>query len=271
MTNEDKNGEKISGMSIPTEEKTVPELPADNLADGNDSVPAPSTASVTEDSDGSCTGQGESHDLPVDREGNIAPSDESPDSVGTQAVPTVAAITAPVCADRLEGELTALRRELVAMGERLDRLHKMHERKDETINRQHQELEQFKRGLVDKFTLAVAQDFIALIDDTEKLHAHYSNEEFTQENYQKLLAMFGQFADDQRYALDKQGITHYRCDPESPFDPKRQRALKTVLTSDASLDKKVKGSLRWGFEIEGRVVRPEMVEVYVYRPQPAAT
>jgi molecular chaperone GrpE len=55
---------------------------------------------------------------------------------------------------------------------------------------------------------------------------------------------------------------------EDVFDPRRQRALRTVPTEDPGLDKRVVERLRKGFVYEGKVIRPECVAVYVHRPTP---
>lgn len=137
--------------------------------------------------------------------------------------------------------------------------------KDEIIDRQYRELEEFRSGLIEKVTLQIANDIIFEIDDTEKILKFYRNTDFSEENYKKLLKIFQDFSGALRDLLDKHEISSYCGEIGSAFNPKRQRAMKTTETSDASLDKTIKESLRWGFELEGKIIRAEMVDVYVYK------
>ena len=76
--------------------------------------------------------------------------------------------------------------------------------------------------------------------------------------------------------LEKYGVTSYSSKAGAPFNPKRQKALKTTETGDASKDKMVRELLRLGFEQEleakddqparTKVLRSEMVDVFVFNP-----
>ena len=60
------------------------------------------------------------------------------------------------------------------------------EKKQAIIDRQAVELESFKKGLLEKSTLAFAQDLIAEIDSAEKLARYYESAEGTEDNFRKL-------------------------------------------------------------------------------------
>ncbi|MDD3153998.1 MAG: nucleotide exchange factor GrpE [Victivallaceae bacterium] len=137
-------------------------------------------------------------------------------------------------------------------------------RKDEMIDRQHKEIEDFKRGLVERVTLQIVNDLIFEIDSTDKLLKHYDGAENSEENYRKMLKIFSGFSLSLRDILEKYGFTSYCSSPGSAFNPKRQRATKMTPTDDARLDKTVKASLRSGFETDEKIIRSEMVEVYIY-------
>ena len=49
------------------------------------------------------------------------------------------------------------------------------------------------------------------------------------------------------------------------FNPRRQRSVTTVPTEDPARDKTIAGRLRPGFQAGDRLLRPELVSVYILR------
>ena len=146
------------------------------------------------------------------------------------------------------------------------------EKKQAIIDRQAAELESFKKGLLEKSTLAFAQDLIAEIDSAEKLARYYESAECTEDNFRKLKKALNDVSLSLCDILEKYGILSYRTEPGETFDPRRQRARLTTKTGDKALDKTVKALLGAGFEQERddgagtKVLRPELVDVYVFDP-----
>ena len=154
-------------------------------------------------------------------------------------------------------------------------------KKDAIIDRQFQELSQFKNGLVSKVTMQIVSDLIAEIDSAEKLVKFYEGAEFNEANYKKLMKVLKDIPASLCDVLEKYGVTSYRSTVGSAFNPKRQRALKTTETGDPSKDKTINELLRLGFEQEiesadgdtpkTKIVRSEMVDVFVYKEGLAST
>ena len=146
------------------------------------------------------------------------------------------------------------------------------EKKQAIIDRQAAELESFKKGLLEKSTLAFAQDLIAEVDSAEKLARYYEAAECTEDNFRKLKKALKDVSLSLCDILEKYGILSYRTEPGETFDPRRQRARLTTKTGDKALDKTVKALLGAGFEQERddgastKVLRPELVDVYVFDP-----
>ena len=150
-------------------------------------------------------------------------------------------------------------------------------KKDAIIDRQHAELSRYRDGLVDKVTMQMVADIIGEIDSAEKLAKFYDSAEVNETNFRKLQKALRDVAASLCDVLDKHGVFYYKSKPGAAFDPKRQRAMKTTETSDNALDKTVKETLRSGFEREldaqnedvrrMKVVRPEMVDVFVFKPR----
>jgi molecular chaperone GrpE len=136
--------------------------------------------------------------------------------------------------------------------------------KDKLIDLLHQELQAYKSDLVKKHVQSMVVDVIKIIDDIRKLSEHY--EAMNQEEIEcnKLLHLLKRIPDDLEDIFLYQGVKPYTCGGIE-FDASRQRILKRVDTSDASLDNKVAKSLKPGYEWGEKVIRPEIVAVYLYQ------
>ena len=64
--------------------------------------------------------------------------------------------------------------------------------------------------------------------------------------------------------LYRQGVEPFRNEGEV-FDPRRQRAVMTVPTQEAELNKTIAARIRPGFQAGERTIRPEIVSVYALR------
>jgi molecular chaperone GrpE (heat shock protein) len=136
--------------------------------------------------------------------------------------------------------------------------------KQEQIDKLYKENREFKEGILEKFQRSLILAVIEKIDEAEKQIAFFDGKEFTEENYRKLLSFYQDTAADfQDVLLQKIDVSVVRSEPNSPFDAKRQRSIRTVATDVPELHKTIKQSLRPGYEIDGQVLRAEMVEVYV--------
>ena len=142
--------------------------------------------------------------------------------------------------------------------------------KEEIINRQYKELVSYRDGLSEKVTMEIIKDLISEIDSMEKLMHFYSDAEANELNFTKIKKAFQDVSISLCDILEKQYVYIYRTEPGKLFNPKRQRVMKKTMTGDQTLDKIVKESMRSGFEkdIDGqtKIIRPEMVDVYVFDP-----
>lgn len=149
-------------------------------------------------------------------------------------------------------------------------------KKDGIIDRQFQELSQFKAGLVEKVTMQIVNDLIGEIDSAQKLVKFYEDAECNEANFKKLQKVLRDIPASLCDVLEKYGVTSYSSKVGAPFNPKRQRALKTTETGDVAKDKTVRDLLRLGFEQEleakddqpakMKILRAEMVDVFVFNP-----
>ena len=137
--------------------------------------------------------------------------------------------------------------------------------KQQIIDRQHEELERYRSAQAEKVSRGIINDVIQEIDDVEKTQKFYANADPTPENYAKLLKLCMDYSESLRDLLERHDVYAFRSEAGSQFSAKRQRAMRTVPVADEACARTIQESLRWGFEDEsGKVIRPEMVNVYVY-------
>jgi molecular chaperone GrpE len=65
--------------------------------------------------------------------------------------------------------------------------------------------------------------------------------------------------------LYRQGVEPFAEEADA-FDPRRQRAVATVATDDPTRNKAIAARLRKGFQAGEKLIRPELVSVYTFRP-----
>jgi molecular chaperone GrpE len=64
--------------------------------------------------------------------------------------------------------------------------------------------------------------------------------------------------------LYRQGVEPFTADGDE-FDPRRQRSVTTVPTEEAERNKTIAHRLRPGFQSGDRIIRPEIVAVYILK------
>ncbi len=183
--------------------------------------------------------------------------------------PAVAAIADSEPADvvpqpRTASELVA---EVAALSERIDRLQTLIERevrsettREKVVDRLHAELQEYKQDLLLSTLRPVFIDLIQLHDDIGKvaLVPDGSDEQFDVKRLIELMKGFQQGIEDILY---RQGVEPFQVDDEA-FDPRRQRAVMTVLDDDPARNKTLAERLRKGFRSGERIIRPEIVAVF---------
>lgn len=135
--------------------------------------------------------------------------------------------------------------------------------KDEIIDKLHQELQEYKQDIVKKHILSIVLDVVKVADDIRKWIAYFRSLDVSQRDPVKLFRYLEAIPSDLEDIFYWQGVKPY-ASREGVFDPAKQRTIKKITTDDPSKDKTIAKSLRPGYEWEGKVIRQEMVAVYVY-------
>lgn len=144
-------------------------------------------------------------------------------------------------------------------------------KKQEQIDRLYQENCAYRDGLVEQCKKHLIQAVIEQVDDAEKQIAHFRTEEFSEKNFKKMFRSFEDVALSLRdMLLERFDVDSWQSDAGTPFDPKCQRSLRTTPTADTALVKTLRRSIRFGYKTDdGIILRPELVDVYIYDAQAA--
>jgi molecular chaperone GrpE (heat shock protein) len=141
--------------------------------------------------------------------------------------------------------------------------------KEKVIDELHQALQEHRDGLLKKYLQRVFTDVIKIVDDVRKLTGHYREQPATPENSAKLI----QYLEDVAYDLEDifawEGVVSFNSDSDV-LDPVRQRVVSKIETDDPAKDKMIAERLRPGYEWDGKVIRPEIVAIYVWNRESAA-
>jgi molecular chaperone GrpE (heat shock protein) len=136
--------------------------------------------------------------------------------------------------------------------------------KEKIIDGLHNELQEYKKDIFKKQFRSMILDLINIIDDLRKLSKHHREKGARDNDFEKLLGQLELIPSDLEDIFKNHGITPFICSGDN-FDPKRQKIFKKVETMDKASDKTIAKSLRPGYEWDGWVIRPEMVEACIYK------
>jgi molecular chaperone GrpE len=177
--------------------------------------------------------------------------------------------------------LASVQNALSAMGEtlgkRLDTLQAVFDRelraegtRERVIDRLHAELQEYKQDLLLKVQRPIFIDLIQLHDDIGKMIASRESAPGQAEDASGFRIALESIQTAIEDILYRQGVEPFSVEANE-FDPRRQRAISTQTTEDPALNKAVATRLRKGFQAGEKLIRPEMVTVFTFRPGPPAT
>ena len=140
--------------------------------------------------------------------------------------------------------------------------------KEKIIDDLHNELREYKDGLIKKQVIAIIKDIIVIIDNVRKsinydTSFETSSFETTSIDSEKFFKHAEGVISDLEDILMLHDVEPFIVD-NSVFDPARQRVVQKVETSEKIKDKTIARRLCPGYESEKKIIRPEKVEVYVF-------
>lgn len=133
------------------------------------------------------------------------------------------------------------------------------------IDRLHDELQQHRGDLVARTVRPLINSIIRLHDDAGKLLGSLKDKPEDELTPKRFFRLFDGFQEDLEGLLGDNGVTAYR-EVGGPFDPRRQRLLRKIPTSNEALAGLVAESLRPGFEQGTQILEKERILAYEYRP-----
>lgn len=152
-------------------------------------------------------------------------------------------------------------------------------RYDEVRERQvealHQELASHRQGLYQQILQPILTELIGLFDSiADVTAARQPSADVAEPDPATLLQVIVSLGDSIAEILQRNGATTFSTEGDK-VDRSRQRVIDVVVTHEPELDRKVAQRLRPGFELNGKVFRPEWVSAYRYvateaRPATAA-
>lgn len=179
------------------------------------------------------------------------------------AASSVSAVDDGLDLDRVAGRLQKLEEMLGAIARDFDTKLKYDQHKEAIIDKLHQELQEYKQDLLKKLVLSFVLDTIKLADDIRKWIAHFKSLDAEKRDPMKLFRYLEAIPSDLEDIFYWQGVKPFSTS-EGDFDPVRQRALKKIPTAETERNKTIAYTIRPGYEWEGKVIRQEMVAVYMY-------
>jgi molecular chaperone GrpE len=160
------------------------------------------------------------------------------------------------------------------LGRRIDALRSTFERelraeanRERVVDRLHAELQEYKQDLLLKVQRPIFVDLIQLHDDVGKMMAARTSTDSELDGSASFRGILESIQTAIEDILYRQGVEPFSLE-DAAFDPRRQRALSTSPTDDPAFNKTVAARIRKGFTAGEKLIRPELVSVYLLRPAP---
>lgn len=139
---------------------------------------------------------------------------------------------------------------------------KYDEHKNKVIDDLHQSLQDYRDGLLKKYLQRIFTDVIKIVDDARKLADYYRGQPFSEENNAKLLQYLEDMAQELEDMFGWEGVEAFTTESDT-LEPTRQRVVNKIETDDPLKDKTIAQRLRPGYEWDGKIIRPEIVSIYI--------
>ena len=197
----------------------------------------------------------------------IAGEPDSEDESADMPESTDEAVSAPPQAEtdatsEMFSAIQGIERQLEGLANAFESKIKYDEHKNKVIDGLHQSLQEYRDGLLKKYLQRIFTDVIKIVDDVRKLTAHYQNQPYSEENNAKLLQYLEDMAQELEDMFSWEGVVAFNTQGDV-LEPTRQRVVSKIETDDPLKDKTIAQRLRPGYEWDGKVIRPEIVSIYI--------
>jgi len=179
------------------------------------------------------------------------------------------AVDAAALVDAISGLSDELSRRIDALQTTFERELRAEATRERVVDRLHAELQDYKQDFLLKVQRPIFIDLIQLHDDIGKMvdaRTKPPGDDDHSPDPRSLLEPIQTAIEDILY---RQGVEPFAVEG-TEFDPRRQRAISTQATDDPALNKHVAARVRKGFCSGDKLIRPEIVTVFTFRPPPVA-
>jgi molecular chaperone GrpE len=248
---------------------------------GNDPDPDPEPATAAGNLDDSQSTETDSSGL-IDEPGLGIIAGLAEDGLAADAVPAAGGSTqnledaaanfpdASSVLDAVRGLGERLTRRLDSLQTTFDRELRAEATRERVIDRLHAELQEYKQDFLLKVQRPIFIDLIQLHDDIGKMIAARPASDPEPDRNPGVRSVIESIQTAIEDILYRQGVEPFALEGDE-FDPRKQRAVSTQVTDDPRLNKRVATRLRKGFQAGDKLIRPEVVTVFTFRPAAPAT
>ena len=156
-------------------------------------------------------------------------------------------------------KLNEIQSEINASREAFDKKIMIDAHKNAMFDNMHKELCDYKNGVFERNIDSMALDAISIIDTYEAIAEQDDTDEGTAEIIRNIIQ-------DLVDMLYRQGIEMYSSIGEDmTVNTKSQKIIKTVVTSDETLNNKICAQLAPGYCKGDRIIRAEKISIYKYK------
>lgn len=141
---------------------------------------------------------------------------------------------------------------------------KMDNHKEKIIDKLHNEVTEYKEGLIEKLTWPLILDLIIAIDNLNKTIENIKGKEELTKEY--AIKCINGVKEDLDEILYRQGIEAYN-DSDIKFEPKRHKLLKLSETGDIEKDRTISKTVKLGYEMGEKIIRKQLVDIYTYKKE----
>ena len=189
-------------------------------------------------------------------------AEEEPENAAESAPPPV---EASLLLDAINGLNDQLGRRLDSLQTTFERELRAEATRERVVDRLHAELQDYKQDFLLKVQRPIFIDLIQLHDDIGKMIEARANSDVEIDPGPGIRGILEPIQTAVEDILYRQGVEPFSLDGND-FDPRKQRAISTQPTDDPALNKRVATRVRKGFCSGEKLIRPEIVTVFTFRP-----
>lgn len=181
------------------------------------------------------------------------------EQLGGEQRDTATSDTGEIGGQEVTNSIEPLMREMQKLREDFETKVKYDESKERTIDTLHKELQTYRDGLHYKILRPVFMDLISMHDDLDRILKDIAVKENDSSN--TMLRNLQSFQESIEETLRRYEVETFSVEGDTLVSG-RQRIMKVVEVGDPTQDRHIARRVRKGFEYEGRLLRPEIVDIY---------